>query len=284
VAQIHREKLANAKRAIEVYREILRTDPQDAVSTRALVDIYEHAGDFAGLAGALREQIETAPTLQERVTLLRKVLALYDEKLADLAQGEWAATQILEAVPGDRDTLGRLEGILERAGDARKLVVVLDQHARHAGSADEKVQLVARIAELHQGPLQDPAGAALRWEEIVRLDPDDARALEALEGLYTALGKPAKLGKKTPGPTAQFQGSLREPFNRLRYLEPPTDDRFGSKAEELTVSKSFPLRPLEADLVRRGWHFSCGPIPLIKSVTDRSTNTPLDRRHGRSSC
>jgi golgin subfamily B member 1 len=101
VAQIHREKLGNAKRAIEVYREVLRSDPQDAVSTRALVDIYEHEGDFAGLAGALREQIQTAPTMQERVTLLRKVLSIYDERLNDLAQGEWAANEILQAVPGE---------------------------------------------------------------------------------------------------------------------------------------------------------------------------------------
>jgi tetratricopeptide (TPR) repeat protein len=195
VAQIHREKLGNAKRAIEVYKEVLRTEPQDAVSTRALVDIFEHEGDYAGLASALREQIDTAPSMQERVTLLRKVLAIYDERLDDRPSGEWAANEILQAVPGDRDTLTRLEGVLERAGDARKLAVVLDQHVKHATSQDEKVQLVARIAELHQGPLQDPAGAALRWEDVVRLDPDDARALEALEGLYVALDKPAELAR-----------------------------------------------------------------------------------------
>jgi tetratricopeptide (TPR) repeat protein len=195
VAQIHREKLGNAKRAIEVYKEILRGDPQDAVATRALVDIYEHEGDFLGLAGALREQIQTAPTMQERVTLLRKLLAIYDERLADLPQGEWAAGEILAAVPGDRDTLTRLEGIIERAGDPRKLAGVLEQHVKHAASHDEKVQLVSRVAELHQGPLQDPTGAAERWEEVVRLDPDDARALEALEGLYAALAKPAELAR-----------------------------------------------------------------------------------------
>jgi golgin subfamily B member 1 len=195
VAQIHREKLGNAKRAIEVYKEVLRTDPRDAVSTRALVDIFEHEGDFAGLAGALREQIETATAMQERVTLLRKLLAIYDERLADLAQGEWTANEILQAVPGDRDTLTRLEGILERAGDARKLAAVLEQHVKHAGSPDEKVQLVSRVAELHEGPLKDPEGAALRWEEVVRLDPDDARALAALEALYASLGKPAELAR-----------------------------------------------------------------------------------------
>src|SRR4029079_8098962 len=60
---------------------------------------------------------------------------------------------------------------------------------------DEKVQLVVRLAELLQGPLQDQPGAAERWEEVVRLDPDDGRALEALTALYTALGRPDELAR-----------------------------------------------------------------------------------------
>lgn len=195
VAQIHREKLANPKRAIEVYREVLRTEPNDPVAMRALVDIYEHAGDYAGLAAALREQVQTAASREERVTLLRKLLAIYDERLGDLAQGEWVAGEILQAVPGDRDTLTRLEGLLERAGEARKLAAVLDQHAKHAASHDERLQLVARAAELHQTQLQDGEGAAARWEEVVRLDADDARALDALEALYAAMEKPTELAR-----------------------------------------------------------------------------------------
>jgi len=195
VAQIHREKLANAKRAIEVYKEVLRTEPEDAVALRALIDIYEHEGDFAGLAQTLREQIATTTSKQERVTILRRLLSLYDERLGDLAQAEWSAHEILQAVPGDRDTLTRLAGVLERAGDARKLVPVLEQHARYAAGPDEKLQLLARVAELLQGPLQDPAGAAERWEEVVRLDPSDARPLEALSALYVALDRVGELAR-----------------------------------------------------------------------------------------
>ena len=195
VAQIHREKLLDPKRAIEVYKEVLRTEPGDAVASRALVDIYEHESDFAGLAQTLRDQIATTTSKQERVTILRRLLALYAERLGDLAEAEWSAHEILQAVPGDRDTLTRLAGVLERAGDAGKLVPVLEQHARYAASPDEKVQLVARLAELLQGPLQNPAAAAERWEEVARLDPTDARALESLSALYLALGQPGELAR-----------------------------------------------------------------------------------------
>ena len=132
---------------------------------------------------------------QERVGLLRRVLVIYDERTGDLVQGQWAAGEILQAVPGDRDTLTRLERILERAGQPADLVRVLDLHAKHAANPDEKLQLFRRIAEILYSKLQDPTGAAARLEEVVRLDPDDAKALAGLEQIYTALGRHEDLAR-----------------------------------------------------------------------------------------
>ncbi len=63
------EKLGNAKRAIDVYREILRADPHDAVSMRALVDLRAR-GDFAGLATRCASRSSSPTSKQERVGLL----------------------------------------------------------------------------------------------------------------------------------------------------------------------------------------------------------------------
>ena len=123
-----------------------------------VVETYEREGDFVSLAQLLREQIDRASTKQERVGLLRRVLVICDERTGDLVQGQWAANEILQAVPGDRDTLTRLERILERAGQPADLVRVLDQHTKHAANPDEKLQILHRIAEILRGPLQDPAG------------------------------------------------------------------------------------------------------------------------------
>ena len=159
-AQIYREKLGKAPRAIEIYKDILKADPTDAVSMRAVVETYEREGDFVSLAQLLREQIDRAGTKQERVGLLRRVLVICDERTGDLAQGQWAANEVLTAVPGDRDTLTRLERILERAGKPAELVQVLDQHTKHAANPDEKLQILHRIAGILRSSLQDPPGAA----------------------------------------------------------------------------------------------------------------------------
>ena len=235
-AQLHREKLGNAKRAIEIYREILRADPQDAVSMRAVVETYERAGDFASLAQLLRESIEKSESKQERVGLLRRVLVICDERLNDLAQGQWAANEILQAVPGDRDTLTRLEKILERAGDHVSLVRVLEQHTKHAANPDEKIHLFHRIAEIQRVTLKDPASAAQRLEEIVRLDPDDGKALDTLMEIYTEVGAFQELARVLD---LQVERVVADPNQQAEYLR------------QLSRLVEGPLRDLPR--ARRSW-------------------------------
>ncbi|HVR64296.1 MAG TPA: tetratricopeptide repeat protein [Polyangia bacterium] len=194
-AQIHREKLGNAARAIAIYKDILRAEPHDAVALRALVEIHEREEDFAGLAKTLREQIDLTAVKQERVSLLRRLLAIDDERLANLDEGAWAAAEILQIVPGDRDTLTRLEGILERAGDHARLCEVLEQHAAVASNTDEKVPLVRQMAEIYQLKLANLPRAAELWEEVASLDPGDTRALEALTAIYTESERLPELGR-----------------------------------------------------------------------------------------
>jgi tetratricopeptide (TPR) repeat protein len=283
VAQLHREKLGNAKRAIEVYKEILRADPHDAVSMRALVEIYEREGDFAGLANALREQIELTTAKQERVGLLRRVLVIYDERTGDLVQGQWAAGEILQAVPGDRDTLTRLERILERAGQPADLVRVLELHAKHAANADEKLQLYRRIAEILYTKLQDPTGAAARLEEVVRLDPDDAKALGGLMEIYTALGRHEDLARILD---LQVERVIADPAEQAEYLRQLARLVEGPLADGPRARKSWEqiadLLPTDAEALEAlaRLYNAESDWPMLVRILDRQA--PLATEPGRA--
>ena len=258
VAQIQREKLGNAGKAVEIYRSILRAEPHDAVALRALVEIFEREGDFAGLAKVLREQIDLTTAKQERVSLLRRLVVIYDERLSNLPEATWAASEILQTVPGDRDTLARLEAILERSGDARHLVHVLEQHTKYAANPDEKIQLVRRIAELLQNKLADLAGAATRWEEIARIDPDDAKALESLMAIYTTLGQHADLARVLD---MQVDRAVADPTEQAAYLR-----RLAALAEG-------PLNDIRR--AQRCWENICEVLP-----TDTEALDALSRIYG----
>ncbi len=218
IAQIQREKLGAPARALELYQEILRLAPQDQVALRALVEIYEKQGDFAGLARTLRNQIEAAQSKQEKVSLLRRLLVIYDERLNDVDAGAWAASEILKLVPGDRDTLSRLEDLLAGAGDHAGLVQTLDYHAQHASTPDEHIEVLVRAAELLGTALGDTAGAAARWEEVVRLDPDDGRALDALTEIYGRTEQHLDLARILDAQVDRLVGDPRQQADYLRRL------------------------------------------------------------------
>ena len=215
IAQIEREKLGVPERALEIYRQILDLSPRDPVALRAMVEIYEREGDYLGLSATLRDQVDVATTKQERVSLLRRLLVIYDERLDNVDDGAWAASEVLKLVPGDRDTLARLEDLLSRAGDHAGLVQTLDYHAEHAGSPDERIQVLARAAELLDSTLNDAGRAAEHWEEVSRLDPEDARALNALGGIYSRLERYEDLARVLD---SQIERLAADPQQQAEYL------------------------------------------------------------------
>ncbi|HEY8925091.1 MAG TPA: hypothetical protein VIU64_11975, partial [Polyangia bacterium] len=215
IAQIHREKLGDAARALEIYKQVLELSERDPIALRAMVEIYEREGDFVGLAATLRDQVDVAPTKQEKVSLLRRLLVIYDERLDAVEDGAWAASEILKLVPGDRDTLGRMEDLLSRSGDHAALVQTLDYHAEHAGTPDERIQVLARAAEILDTTLNDAPGAADHWEEIARIDADDARAWNALGTIYARLERYEDLARVLD---AQVERLAADPQQQAEYL------------------------------------------------------------------
>ena len=184
---------ATRARAIEIYREILRVDPHDAVSMRAVVEIYERGGRLRRAWPSCCASRSSGPTSkQERVGLLRRVLVICDERLNDLAQGQWAANEILQAVPGDRDTLDAPRAD-PRAGRTSRpswcacstsTPATPPTPTRRSRSSTASPRFSATTSAIR-------ASAAERLEEVVRLDPDDGTALDTLGEIYTGWSVPA---------------------------------------------------------------------------------------------
>ena len=194
LARVLVEKLNAGDRAAQVYQQILALDPKHPVAIRSLIELYERDERWSDLAALLRGQLE-AGNKQEKAANLRRLLLLYTDRLNQLAEGSWAAAEILKLAPGDRDALERLEAILEQSDDKERLVETLEYHTRYAATNEEKLRLYLRIADLLQNRIGDEERAMRWWEEILRLAPGDATALDALAAGYERLGRPEDLAK-----------------------------------------------------------------------------------------
>ena len=218
LARVHIEKLNAPERAAAVYQQILEHDPRDLVALRALMESYERGERWGELTKLLREQLELVSSKQEKLTHLRRLLALFDERLGDLAQGSWAAAEILKLVPGDREALTRLEAILERSDDKERLVQTLEYHTRYTATAEEKVHLIHRIADLLHNSLGDVEKATGYWEQLAKLAPGDPAALDALATAYEKLGKPEDLARVLEQQIARSAGDTAAQAECLRRL------------------------------------------------------------------
>jgi len=206
IAQVYRERQVNPRRAIALYEEVLTTFPGDESVLKALSELYEREGDDAGLANTLRRQLELdvtklndeletqgkrAPTAREwpvakrveRLTTLRRLATMYEQRLADVDGVVFACTGILEILPGDRDALTRMETVLEKAGDIVRLEQTLEYHASSATGPAERGTVLKKLAEL-ASQRDDDVNAMDRWEQVLKAAPSDADALSALTTLY----------------------------------------------------------------------------------------------------
>ena len=218
LARVLIEKLSAGERAAAVYRQILVLEPKDPVAGRALLELYEREERWGELAAILRAQLDTAATKPDKVNTLRRLLALYQDRLGQLAEGSWAAAEILKLAPGDREALERLESILERSDDKNRLVETLEYHTKHTSSNEEKLRLCLRIAELLQKDIGDHQRAIRWWEEILALQPGDTTALDALVEGYQLLGKNEELARVLEMQIGQPGQDLTAQASSLRRL------------------------------------------------------------------
>ena len=281
LARVQVEKLGAGDRAAEVYRQILVLEPRDPVALRALMELFEREERWADLAGLLRGQLEGSPTKQEKVSSLRRLLVLYQDRLGQLAEGSWAAAEILKLAPGDRDALERLESILEQSSDKQRLVETLEYHTRYAGTNEEKLRLALRIADLLQNQVGDEERAMRWWEEILRLAPGDFTALDALAAGYERLGRSEELAnilEQQISQAGQDPAALTASLRRLAQLASGITLKDPARAQKaweelLRVSPSDPeaLEALSVMYAARGdWRTLVGilerRIPMASDV------------------
>ena len=206
IARVYRERQISPRDAIAVHEEILNLQPGDQDMLRALVDLYEREGDYAGLAYTLRRQLNqeiqvaageeqsqgrrpsTAKDLPvakrvERLTSLRRLASIYEDRLGDEEGVVFACSGVLEILPGDRDALDRMERVLEGAGEVTRLEQTLEYHAESATGLAERTKVLRRLAQLAAGQ-GDEFATMTRWEKLLAEAPNDRDALRALTELY----------------------------------------------------------------------------------------------------
>nr|HEX4312425.1 tetratricopeptide repeat protein [Kofleriaceae bacterium] len=205
LAQVYDRELGDVAKAIETYQGILDLDADELPAIQSLDRLYGQAERWYDLLGNLERQVELAEVHGETVALKYRIGHLWQLRLGDVARAIESYRDALELDPGHAETLQALDGlvhgktepvmaarVLEPIYDSqaewKKLVDVLEVMVAHNEDPLARVELLHRIALLHEQRIGDANAAFDAYSRALRDDSGNPTTLGSIERLAEITG------------------------------------------------------------------------------------------------
>lgn len=176
IARTWEEKVKDPAVAIEAWKKVLELAHDDREALAHVCALSEARGEwstFVEYGRALVAHLEG----KERTAMFRRL----GEVCATSLRREDDALRFLDSATtgphADPAAYAALERLLGARGEHVRLVELLVRRARASHDAQEKLDCLARAARKRLDALQDKAGAAAIYDELLAIDPDQADAL-----------------------------------------------------------------------------------------------------------
>lgn len=179
-------------RATELWQRVLDLRGPDLVALTNLADLYELAGEWRELTDILDSQIRVTNDPNVKIPLYKRLGRIWGEQLSRERNALECWQAVLELDPSDVEALRalavnyRATGAWEELADALRRLIYLGPEV--IGSSELK-ELYAQLGELEGQTLMRTDAAVEAWVQVLALDPEDFRAMAALEALFTQEGR-----------------------------------------------------------------------------------------------
>lgn len=177
------EQFSNAQNATDAYAKLLELSPADTEARERLDELYRKRRAWGNLFDLYASELEGAEGTQ-RVTLLREMAQLAQERLNRPAEAISLYKQILALDPGRTDVLDAMEKHAERSKDWATLAEALERRVELSDDPAAKLASLQKLGTVYADHASDPAGAARTWRRVLELQPGHNRALRVLRDAY----------------------------------------------------------------------------------------------------
>jgi len=169
--------------AILAWRSRLDDDPADERALAALDRLYERTADHRSLVEILRLRERGADAASARkVLMVRSAQALAD-RLGDVPEAILAYRSVLDDFGADREILGALAALYEKAEQWPDLAETLEAELGIASENAARISLLTRLGDVRRKRLSDVEAAIEAYRQALTLDPAAGPARGALEEL-----------------------------------------------------------------------------------------------------
>ncbi len=180
------EEGANATKAIEQWRALLRQDAGNKQARDALKRLYKQTAAWNPYAELLRGELERIPAgdADARLPLLREMAGIYREHAKNDSALLATLTQISQLAPDDAETVRDLVAVYDSLGRVRDLLTAQSRLAELETTPSAKAELHRQVARRWIEQFSNVQNGMEAYEKVLEIEPHDAEAIGKLKELY----------------------------------------------------------------------------------------------------
>ncbi|WP_176062964.1 tetratricopeptide repeat protein [Anaeromyxobacter diazotrophicus] len=188
IAGLHENEIADDEAAVEAYRAVLGQDDRNRAALDGLERLYTKLDRYAELNRVYERQAALTGDAREKVRILAKSAAIWQEKLSDPRKAIEQNEAVL-ALDGQNLAAARnLETLYRAEGAWEKLIAVLQHHASLTQDRKELTGLLVQMGDAWSKELGRADRAEAMYASAVEGDPEAREAVSALARLYEQSG------------------------------------------------------------------------------------------------
>jgi tetratricopeptide (TPR) repeat protein len=236
-ADVLADRQGDATLATGELEAVLAADPDDRAALRALEKLYERQGRELDYLRTIERLADLAESDAERLMLLRRLAAEWEERRGGNAGAGAARTsgldraadaleQILQLAPDDPDAFRALARVYRRAGRFLALTEAIERRRGLAVDRAESRALAAELGQVYEQELRDPARAAAAYADAQAQGDESVETLGALARLHEQAGRwreaadvLERLARSAQDPAARTDALVRAAAISLERLD-----------------------------------------------------------------
>ncbi|MBC7975271.1 MAG: tetratricopeptide repeat protein, partial [Myxococcales bacterium] len=189
VGQIWDLRLYDAGQAIRAYQAVVHTDPVNLTALRALEQLYEKTNQSEKYLEVLEAQLDASPSDTEQIALYERMAAAWEERFGKLDRAAESLEKIVALDNRNYNAYRELARLYQQAGKWEALVETYRNHIMATSDVATRVDLYVAMGVTYDQNLNDIDRAIEAYTDVLSVDPDEQRALDALGRLYEKISE-----------------------------------------------------------------------------------------------
>lgn len=183
LARLYSRQLADRERCARAYQRVLRDAPEDEEAKTFLSELFSREERWEELVKLYEREVARDLGRGDRLGEMVQIAMLYWRKLERMGDAEQWFERVRKLDPGHSGAVAFFREYLTGLGDDARLIAVLQGAQRAATDGEEKARFGAELARLAEGQ-QNAQRAIEQYKSVLRHDPDNTEARDALKRLY----------------------------------------------------------------------------------------------------